>query len=260
MNRWMRWPLIGGLGAAFLIVAVALAPPAPKDRPPGGEVIDPWPLQPDWVELSCRAGRVFVTTPNGERYGANGSAAAIAPPTDAIQSHYDTSLIIRRGLALCETNSGPILIRRPEPRPDNGRQDEEPSLTVRQDKILGGHDYTLRVPVKGDPAAELTLSCGGDTPTLSFTTGTPPAVPPPLRGVTGAVTIDGRTSRSELAWFLEDRWSLRDAARMSKTVKAIAGAKRVGLRVPQEYSRSTTTEWLIPTHPSAEQLKRECDR
>lgn len=167
------------------------------------ETLDPWPFNVEEVVLSCELHRVsggrsprrvFVTTSDGRRYGANGSAMAVAPRTDPIQSHYDTSAVIARGLQLCDYSGGTVTIRRP-----SGRQATAPTpslVEVDGPDALRGTSFTLGgEPALGERRPKLAFSCGGQTGySIMFDFGAEPRVPPPLRGAFASVS-SGRSAQ-----------------------------------------------------------------
>src|SRR5215217_1462987 len=178
------------------------------------EVIDPWPFTVDRVELSCEARRVFVTTPDGRRFGVNGSARALAPGTEAIQSHYDTRQVIARGLALCDDGSGSVVVRAPQaptpPTRDAGGT--APTIAI----VAAPGLNSVLVTVESDEAApvgraELTFACRrGQPPSIQIDMRLAPNRPPPLAGTYGEITQAGRVNRIELAWLPEAMWTPRN--------------------------------------------------
>lgn len=229
------------------------------------ELLDPWPFNVPRVELGCQAGRVFVTTPEGTRYAANGSARAAAPYLQPILAHHDASAVIQRGLSLCEQGQGPVTLeglpRSPAPRPPAA-----PSTTL-EDQELGEGVF---VTVEAEAAIEgrrprLALVCDGTAqPSFQLYLIQAPASPPPLRGTYGTFTVDdGESQRIELGWGTEDAWmpSDREKAAAARLVRAFVRGSELRFTPPAAYSSGEAFVWRATTFaPQLEQVRRWCAR
>lgn len=229
----------------------------------GTEVLDPWPFNIPQVELSCEAGRVFVTTPEGTRYAANGSARAVSPYLQPLLAHYDASAVIRRGLRLCEQGQSRVTLQSPAPAQSSPPPDA-PAVTVEQQELGRGVFVTVEAEtVVGGRRPRLVLVC--DTvspPSFQLYLVQAPSSPPPVRGVYGTFTVAGaQPQRIELAWGTEDSWSPRDnnAPAVRRVVQALTSGKNLSLEPPPGYSAPTTMRWRAATLSSnAQNIQRQC--
>lgn len=228
-------------------------------------MLDPWPFSVDRVELSCEAGRVFVTAPDGRRFGANGSARALAPGTEPIQSHYDTRQVIARGLALCADRSGPVVLRAPPARtpPNDGGGRAGPGVAIVPEPGLNW----VFVTIESDEAApagraELTFVCkDGEPPTIQINMRVAPNWPPPLAGTYGTLSHAGRVKRIELAWLPEAMWSPRDprAVRSADVLRDLLRGEDVRFDPPAGYGYSGPRSWSARTIAARrEDVRRQC--
>jgi len=198
------WRRLAVTGAIF--VAASCSRPAE-------EVLEPWPFKPTRLTLSCEAGRVFVTTPEGQRCAVNGSARPLAPITDEIQSHYNTSHVIQRGLALCQAKSDPITIKAPAALSAAGAGLLPPKATAKPAEVIAdGTFLTIEADTLIDGRRpELTLVCEpGKKADVQLDLVRAPAVPAPLRGMFGIFQVDQQPERRiELAWLTEGDRTVR---------------------------------------------------
>jgi hypothetical protein len=241
---------------SFALTAVVVSASCSR---PAEEVLEPWPFKPTRLNLSCEAGRVFVTTPEGRRYAANGSARAIAPITDEIQSHYDTSHVIQRGLALCEAKSDPITIKAPAAAGPTGIGAPAPKATLKPAEIAPeGTFLTIEADTVIDGRRpELTLICEPSKKLdVQFELVQVPETAAPLRGLFGTFRVDQQPEqRIELAWLSEDDWTARtphpaqtDTARtdivnqgiLLQLLRSFVGGGKLHLSASDRYFQSVT--------------------
>lgn len=233
------------------------------------EVLDPWPFRPPTITLSCErtklAGvvvrRVFVTTPDGKRYAANGSARAVAPPTDEIQSHYDVSKVISRGLDLCQQDRGPIELNAPVRKPSPPTLSKSAQV---EHSPLGSTFFTLEADAVVDQRRpHLSIVCEArKRPSLQIQTVRAPAIPPALRGVYFSISAPSIGERKvEVSWLPEDVWmpreSEKDIARL--VAKALAAGESVEVALPDDLGLPATIVWSASQlQPHLPKMRKLC--
>lgn len=221
------------------------------------ETLTPWPFRPDQVTLSCEpftvgdltSRRVFVTTPDGRRYAANGSARAVAPLTTPIETDPDTSAVISRGLKLCADEAGPLVIRRP-PQPASRPSPARTPSAVTVTKSILGPGITIQSDGSSEPA-KLHISCDdGVASNLMFEleVRSPPA---PLRGVFADFRLSrGSSSRVELSqggvpfWMVRDRGGVAERTAVARVLRG--SAVTVTLSPPWGSGRPMTWQTKAP--------------
>lgn len=247
------------LGEVLLGVG-ALSTSAAGCAPPTEE-FDPWPFRVDAVTLECKVGRVYVTAPDGSRYGVNGSARGNSAGTEPIQSHYDVQPVIDRGLELCRSGADRARLVRPaaaarrDPLAGSSRIEPEPSgvgglaLVTDESTAIGGQRPSLHA------------SCSADgSPDMSIDTARPPSRPPPLRGVFMRLTIDGEPQRIEAAWALGSIWTTRELSEAAelRLVRALAEARAVQLEGLDGFA-ATPISWRVDLEDGERRrLLRQC--
>jgi hypothetical protein len=218
-----------------------------------GETIDPWPFKTTEVTLSCDRNRVFVTTPDGRRYGVNGTARTFAPEprVESIQAYYDTSAVIRRGNQLCETQSGPIRIVAPARTapPDPNR----PSLKIEPRLPKGFYATVEAVEVVDGKRPKLTFECKPGEPLgLQMNFIRAPQTAPPLRGVFGNFQVDAAPAVNvELSWGMNGLWMLRGTTDQDRVgqedrlVRAMLAGQQIRFSGPAVYLASSPITWKL---------------
>lgn len=226
--------------------------------PVAGEDFAPWPFAEDSATLSCYVGRVYVTMPDGKKYGVNGTAKGDAPDVAKITTHWNTQPLIDRGSKLCEYGNPSLVIVRPKV----SAATPSPLPTGATVAVEDG-DLVLRstaAPTAGGKSPSVSLSCGESAkPFIYIETGSPPTRPPALR-TDGTMTFDGKEQTAAFAWTPDDHWIVREETDTVGILKQALRSKALRLTLAEAAVPAGPITWDMTIAPSEREAMRKACR